>query len=145
MNTLFRAIVLACACLGFSSSGFTQLNAAPTEQDLIAKGAKELVGDELKLMLTNQTLLHTNLASGQAFPMYFREDGTRFVKIGTNVRTTKWWIKDGRRCEDSIGRPRVVCQKHFVDEGLLRVCAEGEAACNWVLSVAPGDVEGLAK
>lgn len=145
MNPLLRAWLLAFALMGVSHASVAQLSAAPTEQDLSQKGAKEILGDDLRALLTNQTLYHNNLATGQTFPMYFRDDGRRFVKVGNNVRTTKWWMKDGRRCEESIGRPRDVCQKHFMDDGVLRVCADGENACNWVLDITPGDAEGIGK
>lgn len=143
-NTAYK-IIFTCLCLGFFNMSLAQLNAPPTEQDLIKKGAKEVLGDELKALLNNQTLYHNNLSTGQAFPMFYRDDGMRFVKVGNNVRITKWWMKEGRRCEDSIGKPRQVCQKHFMDEDVLRLCAEGDNTCNWVLSVTPGDAEGIGK
>jgi hypothetical protein len=145
MKQRLRALLFVFGLLGVSPWSLAQLSAAPTEQELLQKGAKEMLGEELRALLNNQTVYHNNLATGQTFPMYFREDGRRFVKVGNNVRTTKWWMKDGRRCEESIGRPRDVCQKHFIDEGVLRVCADGENACNWVLNATPGDAEGIGK
>jgi hypothetical protein len=145
MTYHLKKILLACVCVGFINICSAQLSAAPTEQQLVQKGSKELLGDELRALLTNQTLYHSNLSTGQTYPMYFRDDGKRFVKVGNNVRSTKWWMKDGRRCEDSIGKPRQVCQKHFNDEGVLRVCADGDSACHWLITVSPGDVEGISK
>lgn len=140
-KTCFVGLVL---CVVFGAS-LAQLAAPPTEAELLARGAKPLGTEQLQALLKNQTLYHSNLTTGQTFPMFYRDDGQRFLKFGSTVRSTKWWIKDSQRCEDSIGRAGSVCQKHFQDADVLRVCGDGDKTCNWVVTVSPGDAEGIGK
>lgn len=105
----------------------------------------QVQGEALAALLNDKTIQHTNLQTGQNYSMFYRADGRRFIKLGATTRSTKWWIQDGMRCEDSISTRGSVCQKIFQQGDIHRICSVGEAACNWVVSFEPGDVDGLAK
>ena len=73
-------------------------------------------------------------------------DGRRFLTLAGRVRETKWWIKDGKRCEGSVATASTVCMKIYREAEVHRACVDGEITCNWLLtSFVPGDVDGLAK
>lgn len=129
----------------FSAAATAQLAPPPTEAELQASGAVWVKGEELAKLLKNQTIDHTNLQSGQNILMFYREDGRRFIKLGTGVRDTKWWIKDDLRCEDSVAGRGSVCQKIYKLADAYRICTAGEPNCYWIATFTPGDVGKLAK
>jgi hypothetical protein len=134
-------LALSWAC----TFAIAQLAAPPTEEQLTAVGGVQVKGDELASLLKNQTLEHTNLRSGQLIPIFFRDDGRRFVGLGSSVRETKWWIKDDMRCEDSVAGRGSVCHKIFKQGDTYRICSVGEQQCNWIVTVTSGDTRKLAK
>lgn len=134
----------AAAAFLLAIAAFAQ-SAPPTEDQLKAAGAVQVTGEALAALLKNQTLRHTNLQSGQEIPMYYRDDGRRFLRLGSAMRESKWWQKDDMRCEDSVVAGRgFQCQKIYKQGDDYRLCTVGEARCDWKLSFTPGDVEKLA-
>lgn len=138
-RTLPLALLLAA-----HSAVFAQLNALPTEADLKARGLAPVAGEQLKALLSNQTLYHTNLGSGQQYTIYYRDDGRRFMKTGAGVRSTKWWIKDDTRCEDSFGKGQL-CYRFYPEADLYVACQMGADNCAWQMKALAGDVDGLAR
>jgi hypothetical protein len=143
-SSLFRAAVGAVLST-ITIGAWAQLPPPPTEAELRAAGATPMQADALPALLNDKTIYHTNLHSGQQFALYYRPDGRRFIKLGSTIRNTKWWIQDGMRCEDSIASRATVCQKIYKQGDLYRMCTVGESACNWVVSFEPGDTEGIGK
>ena len=138
-------LLIALPLMLVATLSLGQLAAPPTEAELTTRRATQLNNEQLQALLKNQTLYHANLATGQTLALFYREDGRRFVKVGSSVRNTKWWIKDSMRCEESVARPGSFCQKHFQDGEVLRACFEGEQTCNWIITVSSGDPEGIGK
>jgi hypothetical protein len=141
-----RSLAVALACTVIASIAVAQLAPPPNEDQLRAAGALKIVGDDLAKLLNNQTLEHTNLGSGQTYFIFYRADGRRFLRLGSGVRETKWWIKDDLRCEDSVATGTSVCHSIYKQGDVYRVCTVGEQRCNWLVeSVMPGDTHKLVK
>jgi hypothetical protein len=141
---LMRAVVLPLL-VALHPASHAQLAAPPTEADLQAQGAVQVRGDGLAELLTNATIDHTNLQSGQSILMFYRDDGRRFIRLGGGVRETKWWIKDDLRCENSVAGTGSVCQKILRQGDVYRICTAGDAACYWMATFTPGDIAHLAR
>lgn len=137
-GTLGLVLLLSHLC------AFAQLNALPSEADLRERGLAPVAGDQLKALLNNQTLYHTNLGSGQQYAIFYRDDGKRFMKMGGGVRSTKWWIDGDARCEDSFGKGQV-CFRFYQDAGTYVTCQVGSSNCAWQMKVVAGDAEGLVE
>lgn len=144
-QSLVRRFAVAISAFLVTAVAVAQLAPPPTEDQLKAAGATQIKGDDLAQMLRNQTLEHTNLQTGQAIFIFYREDGRRFVGLGSSVRETKWWIKDDMRCEDSVAGRSAVCQKIYRHGDTLRICTAGEAQCQWLVEAMPGDVRKLVQ
>jgi hypothetical protein len=138
--------VLACTlALAVCTPVRAQLAPPPTEADLVAQGAVRVRGEELAKLLKDATIDHTNLQSGQEIVMFYRADGTRFMKLGSGVRDTSWWIKDDLRCEKSVAGTGTVCQEIYRQGDTYRICTVGEPTCYWLATFTPGDVAHLAR
>ena len=138
--------MLACSlAFALSAPARAQLAPAPTEADLQAQGAAWVRGDDLAKLLNDATIDHTNLQSGQNVLMFYRADGTRFIKLGNGVRDTSWSIKDDLRCEKSVAGTGTVCQKIYRQADTYRICTVGEPTCYWLATFTPGDVAHLAR
>lgn len=128
-----------------SLGAFAQLTPPAGEADLIARGLKPLDEAALRALVSNQTLYHTNTATGQTYPIFYREDGRRFLKVGSSVRRSSWGFKDGLRCDESAAGGNTICFRIFDDGGVLRACAAGAKSCEWTFTAARGDAEGIGK
>jgi len=144
-SVLRRVALTLLAC--FCTLSMAQVAAPPTQEQITATGGVQVKGDELARFLKNQTLEHTNLRSGQVMPIFYREDGRRFVGLVSGVRETQWWIKDDMRCEDSVVAGRgSICLKTFKHGDIYRLCIVGEPQCNWIVeATTPGDTRKLAQ
>ena len=131
--------------LSVSLAASAQLMAPAGEADLIARGLKPLDDDALRALMNQQTLYHTNTATGQTYPIYYREDGRRFVKVGASVRPSAWAIRNGMRCDESAAGGQTICFKIFDVGGVLHACAPATKACDWTFTAARGDDEGIGK
>ena len=138
--------VLACTlAAALSAPARAQLAPPPTEVDLQSQGAVWVRGEELAKLVKDATIDHSNLQSGQTVLMFYRADGTRFIKLGNGVRDTSWWIKDDLRCEKSVAGTGTVCQKIYRQTDTYRICTVGEPNCYWLATFTPGDVAHLAR
>jgi len=140
---ILTSLGLCLLLASFTASA--QLAPPPGEADLIARGLKPLDDAALRALVSNQTLYHTNTSTGQTYPIFYREDGRRFLKVGTNVRPSRWWFKDGTRCDESAAGGNTICFKVFDDGGALRACAVGARSCEWIFTAEKGDAEGIGK
>lgn len=128
-----------------SFTALAQLAPPPGEAGLIARGLQPVDEAALRALVTGQTLYHTNMTTGQTYPIFYRDDGRRFLKVGANVRPSKWWFKDGLRCDESAAGGNTLCFRIFDDGGVLRACAVGAQSCEWIFTAAKGDAEGIGK
>jgi hypothetical protein len=140
-----RLCLLACAALAFAPAvaSAQQKIALPTRQELDAKGIKPLNGDELKALLTGNTLYHINPANGVRVPLLYVADGTRYVRIRGQVLKSTWRIERDMVCEHSVVLNREVCRSLYRSPEASAVCEEGEAACGYGLDWAEGNPTGL--
>jgi hypothetical protein len=136
---------LGLTMLLVSFAALAQLAPPPGEADLIERGLKPVDEAALRALVSSHTLYHTNTATGQTYPIFYREDGRRFLKIGSNVRPSKWWFKDGLRCDESAAGGNTICFKIFDDAGVLRACSVGAKSCEWIFTAVRGDAEGIGK
>ncbi len=145
-NTFSLRSVGIAALMTVCVAAFAQRAALPTAAQLEERGVVRVQDDALAALINNQTIEHTRAATGEVFTIYYRDDGRRFLTLAGRVRETKWWIKDGKRCEGSVATASTVCMKIFREAEFHRACVDGEITCNWLLtSFVPGDVDGLAK
>ncbi|WP_207480808.1 hypothetical protein [Arenibaculum pallidiluteum] len=144
---LSRAFILALTALACLQGVAAQAQSftPPTRQELDSKGIKPLTGDELRTLLTENTLFHINPANGVRVPLLYRADGTRYVKIRDKVLKSNWRIERDMVCEYSVVLNRDVCRTLFRSNGYNAVCEEGEAACSFGLDWAAGNPAGLGQ
>ncbi len=128
-----------------SLTAFAQLAPPSGEAGLIARGLKPLDEAALRVLMTNQTLYHTNTDTGKTYPIYYRQDGRRFLKLGANVRPSRWLLRDGLRCDESAAGGNLICFRIFDEAGTLRACAVGAPSCEWSFTAVAGDVEGISR
>jgi len=121
-----------------------QLGTPPTEADLLARGGKPVDEAALQALGTDHTLTHTQTATGQIYPIYYRSDGTRLMRLGVTVHATRWSMKDGLRCDESLAR-QTQCSRVIALADTYWLCRQGGAWCEWTFVARPGNVEGLQR
>lgn len=114
-----------------------------TRQELADKGVKPLTSDELKALLTNNTLYHIVPKTGFRVPLLYLPDGTRFVRIRGEQMRTSWRIERDMVCEHSVVLKKEVCRSLYRADGVGAICDEGAAACDFGLDWAAGNPEKL--
>lgn len=140
----FKTILLAgaAACLVHVPS-LAQGIVVPSRQELEAKGVKPLSSDELKTLLTNNTLYHVVPKNGFRVPLLYLPDGTRYVRIrGEEIKST-WRIERDMVCEYSVVLKKEVCRTLYKTDGMGAVCDEGASQCDFGLDWAAGNPEKL--
>jgi hypothetical protein len=137
----WRAMLLLAASTGHAMA---QLGTPPSEADLLARGGKAIDEAALRALGTDHTLVHTQAATGQTYAIYYRGDGTRLMRLGAAVHTTRWSIKDGLRCDESVTR-QTQCARVLVLADAYWLCRQGGAWCEWTFVARPGNVEGLQR
>jgi hypothetical protein len=76
------------------------------------------------------------------YPIYFRDERSRLVKMPDGkLRESVWWLDGDRRCEESVAVKGIVCSRVYRLGADLRYCLEGSDTCDWVVRVVPGNPE----
>lgn len=139
-------IVLAgfvAACIADVASA--QALKIPSRTELEARNIRPLTAEQLRSLLTNNTLYHVVPASGFRVPLLYLPDGTRFVRIRGQQTKTTWRIERDMVCEESVVLKREVCRSLFRAEGIGAICDEGSATCDFGLDWAAGNPEKLGQ
>lgn len=141
-KTVFLAGVAACL-LHVPALG--QGIVVPSRQELEAKGIKPLSSEELKTLLTNNTLYHVVPKNGFRVPLLYLPDGTRYVRIRGEEMKSTWRIERDMVCEYSVVLKKEVCRTLYKADGIGAVCDEGASQCDFGLDWAPGNPEKLGR
>jgi hypothetical protein len=142
LNKVLLGLIMVAASAG---PGFAQGITVPTPQELEAKGAKPLGSEELKVLLTNNTLYHIVPKTGFRVPLHYLPDGTRFVRIRGEEMKSNWRIERDMVCEYSVVLKKDVCRSLYRSEGVGAICDEGASTCDFGLAWAPGNPEKLGR
>lgn len=143
MNLLKFVFLAVTTAIASNVPALAQSIVVPSRQELEAKGIKPLSSEELKTLLTNNTLYHVVPKNGFRVPLLYLPDGTRFVRIRGEEMKTTWRIERDMVCEHSVVLKREVCRSLFKADGVGAVCDEGESKCDFGLAWAPGNPEKL--
>lgn len=144
MKTMNAALLVTLAMMGASSLASAQAVSVPSRNELAAKGINPLTSEELKTLLTNNTLYHVVPKNGFRVPLLYLPDGTRLVRIKGEVLKSTWRIERDMVCEYSVVFKRDVCRSLFRADGVGAVCDEGAASCDFGLDWAAGNPENLS-
>jgi len=114
---------------------------APTEQELKAKGARQMTGAEISTSRVGSTWYYLHIPSGGVFPIYYRDGRTRIL----GKRVTLWWIDSADRACDESGDPTLGhrCGKAYLLNNQIHMCPDNEQTCIWTVRRMPGNPENL--
>jgi hypothetical protein len=139
--------ILAGAVAAFILAAAQPLHAqalkVPTRAELEARHIQPLKSEQLRELLTNNTVYHIVPANGIKVPLLYLPDGTRFVRIRGQQSKTTWRIERDMVCEESVVLKREVCRSLFRTEGVGAICDEGSVTCDFGLDWAAGNPERL--
>jgi hypothetical protein len=142
---VIKEIIVAAAMLAavVPTAATAQALTLPSEQELKSKGIKPLNGEQLKTLLTGNTLYHINPVNGVRIPLLYFADGTRLVRIRGQLLKTTYRIERDMVCEESVVLKREVCRSLYRSADANTVCEEGAARCDYGLDWRSGNPEGL--
>lgn len=142
MNTWKKMVLAGLVSTAAMAAG------AVTVADLKAQGLQPLNNEEIKVLITGQTLDHKMAGARSVAPIHYRADGTRTVNataLGGRMYDTKWWVEDNQRCEISARTNAQQCGVTFKRAEEYVFCITGEEVCGWTFTVRPGNPDGLGK
>lgn len=144
----FRRQVLRTGILvllgAWCAASAAQLATPPTEAELLARGGRVVEEAELRTLGSNQTLVHTNTATGQVFPIYYQADGSRATRLGVTVHRTRWSVQQNLRCDESLSR-QTQCSRVIALADAFWACTSGAAWCEWRFQAESGDTQGVLR
>jgi hypothetical protein len=137
---LAAAVAVIAAIAGAAAAQSLKL---PTRKDLDAAGTRPLAAEELRSLLTGNTLYHVVPANGVKVPLLYLPDGSRYVRIRGQQTKTSWRIERDMVCEESVVLKREVCRTLYRSPAANAVCDEGSEICDFGLDWAAGNPEKL--
>lgn len=121
----------------------------PMVQDIVAQGARQIVGEELRALHTDTTLYGTHWDSGNPWTEYHYPDGRVSYRERSRPEPGTWSIAADQVCYsyawNADGPP--YCYYLYVNDGQhFHVDANGDkvGAVSIIVDIRPGDPEGLA-
>ena len=117
---------------------------APTEQELKAKGARQMTGAEAKASRVGNTWHYLRPADGAAvLAVFYPDERTKRAVLRGNRRASFWWLEGDRICEDSFVVTGHLCFRVWVLNSVAHVCVEGQSTCESIVRQTPGNPEKL--
>lgn len=146
-NTRLSFMVLALIALISCQSADTR----PTAQEIVAEGARQVVGQELVALHADKTHYGSFPRTGNPWTEYHHPDGRAIYRESGRPETGTWSRSDDQVCYsyawNADGPP--YCYHYYVGDGRHYVVnANGDeigVVTGYIDAVRPGDPEGLAQ
>lgn len=120
-----------------------QQQKALTEQELKAKGARQMTGAEIKASRSGNTWYYFHLVHSATLPVYYRDERNRIAVFGGTKRQTLWWIEGDKGCDEAVTFVGHTCGKLYVLNNQMHFCADGRPICESIIRQLPGNPENL--
>jgi hypothetical protein len=137
-----RVALAAMAALGIPATAEAQQK-TPTEQELKAKGARQMVGAEISASRVGNTWYYLFLAGGSVLAVYYRDERNRLAMFQGRKRHTLWWMEGDRFCDEAVGVVGHSCGKIYVLNNQMHYCLDGRPNCGSIVRQLPGNPEKL--